>query len=172
MTQTKKTVISIYCHYTGFSAILLEKITADTDFDSWQSCEKRWTVSKIIRDIPSYELISKALTELKALNRNSDSVLINSEIDLRKKLKNSSISFKKEIKDSKSISSSSENLNTNIFHLIALVNDKHLAFKKECSELIEEIKFFNPANHSNDINALLLAINNIPYDSINYLLTS
>lgn len=168
--QTKQSVISIYCHYTGFSAILLEKITADTDFDSWSSCEKRWTVSKLVRGIPSYELISEKLTELKKLTANTNPIIINKEVDLRNKLQNTSIRFKNiEAVDS---SNSLSDLNSQIFQLIVLVNDKRLVFKKECSELLEAIKFYNRENHSNDINALLLAINNIPYNSFNHLLTS
>ena len=165
--QTKQTLIACYCHYKSFSAVLLEKIISD---NVSANVDKRWTVLKLVKGIPSFDLIEKELLTLKTDSKHIGSILINKEFLFLDKVLNHKLSFRKVEIDS--ISENFGSFNADIFTLIALVNDKKLAFKKECSELIEEIKFFNPANHSNDLNALLLGIKTIPINSFNYLLIS
>ena len=77
LIQTKDKFIGCYCHYTGFSAVLLEKIVHDEDWERWETCEKRWTVSKLVKGIPSFDILEKELLELKAESKYTSSILIN-----------------------------------------------------------------------------------------------
>ena len=167
MTATKQIINSLYCHYSGFSALLMEKTIADTDYEEWERCEKRWTVSKLIKGIASYDLISKALKEIKSIGQGTYPIIINKEIELNRII--SGVRFKG---STSTDMTSNVDINANIFNLVARVNDEQIVFKKEASSLIESVKFFNPANHDNDLNALILAVNAIPYSSFNYLLIS
>jgi len=168
--QTKQTFIGCYCHYKGFSAILLEKIIADEDYERWESCEKRWTVSKLIQGLPSFDKIEKELLALKTDSKHTGAILVNKGFKFLDNVVSYKLSFREIEIDT--ISENFGSFNGDIFSLIALVNDKKLVFKKEASELIEDIKFYNPANHNNDLSALLVAIKTIPSKSFNYLLVS
>jgi hypothetical protein len=170
LIQTKQTFIGCYAHYTGFSAVLLEKIVHDQNWERWETCEKRWTVSKLVKGIPSFDLLEKELLALQTDSKHTSSILINKGF----KFIDNVVSYKLKFKEVEvgSIGENFSSFNADIFSLIALVNDRKLVFKEEASELIEEIKFFNPANHSNDLSALLVTIKNIPSKSFNYLLIS
>jgi hypothetical protein len=167
-TQTKETVIALYCHYSGFSIVMLERITADDNYVAWQECEKRWSVAKVIKNIPSFEKIEKELLELKKANNYISKIQINKGFKYIEKIIDFRIKFTEVELDSKIENFGS--FNADIFNLIALVNDRKIVFKKEYSDLVESIKFWNPANNSNELNALVLAIKSIPYYKINNML--
>ncbi|AVH68654.1 hypothetical protein [Nostoc sp. 'Peltigera membranacea cyanobiont' N6] len=171
--QTKQTFIGCYCNYSGFSAVLLDKLVHDEDYIRFETAEKRWTVSKLVKGEPSFDLIEKELLAMKTESKYVGSILINKGFKFLDNVVSYKLSFREIEVDSISENFGSSSANADIFSLIALVQDKKLAFTKQASPLIEEIKFYNPANHSNDLSALMIAIKTIPSKSfVNHLLTS
>lgn len=152
--MTNNTVISLYCHFTGYSIVKLVR-------------NDKWTVERIIHGKPSYNDIEKNLKDV--IGANYGQVLINSDIQLSGKL-HSNFRFKQVIL---SMSENRESYFNQMFHAIACFNDKLLLFNKEDKsviELIQLLSFFNMNVHSNDLNALVIALSEIKIAGMRNLL--
>lgn len=156
----KDSVIACYAHYSGFAAILLERVISCTEYQRNAKIDKRWTVTKLITGIASYQLIKEALKELKTVSGSTHAVIVNKEVDLRKGVKG--ITFK--ASESFDMNTNTD-INSSVFNLVARVNDRQIVFKKDCSSLIESVKFYNSSNFDVSLNALILAVNAIPSSS-------
>lgn len=140
----QKEIISLYAHFTGYSIVKLVK-------------KERWTVEKLVWGNPSY---SKIESDLQSLYRGIGKILINSDIELNGKLKGN---YRFTLVNL-SVSENRENFNAKLFHLIASVNDKLIAFNsqdKNSVELVEKIRFYSVDNHSNDLNSLIMAVDSL-----------
>jgi hypothetical protein len=156
---TKDSVISCYAHYSGFAAILLQRVISCSNYQKDAKIDKRWTVVKQITGVASYKLIEQALKELKQISGSTHPVIVNGEVDL-KVIKG--IRFKA----SESVDmQSNADINASVFNLVCRVNDRQIVFKKDCSSLIESVKFYNSSTLDISLNALILACNSIPASS-------
>lgn len=150
--QSKQSVIGLYCHYTGFSSVLIERITSDNSKDF----ERRWTVAKCINGSMSYVKIDKALEELRG--NNIVNTFYNTEVDIKDRIKHN---YYLKSNSDKNIIFDNNFFNTQVCHLIAMLNDKGLVFKKDVEHLIQNIKYYNPENCTNDLKALIIAVSTI-----------